>query len=360
VDSLATPPLLDQLLRATGPSGYEGPASEVWREAASFAEVSTDGIGSSIARIGDGRSPLLGIFGHIDEIGLIVTHIEDDGYLWFNLIGGWDTQVLVGQRVVIQGRSGAVPGLIGPRPINKVAGTPQAKQVVELDELTIDIGASGREQAEALVRVGDSAVIAVEPLRMMGNRLVSRAFDNRIGAYLALESLRRCHESGGLADASMAAVATVQEEIGLIGAGTSAYQLKPDIAIAVDGWFAPDPGGTSREVGHHPLGSGPVIGRGSMLSPKVSELLIETAEDEGIEHTVSGFGMSRHAIGLSSLTDADAIQASRAGIPAGVVSVPLRYIHSPVEMVDLEDLEAAVKLLVVFASRLGPGIDLSR
>jgi putative aminopeptidase FrvX len=194
----------------------------------------------------------------------------------------------------------------------------------------------------------------------MGNRLVSRAFDNRIGAYLALESLRRCHESGGLADASMAAVATVQEEIGLIGAGTSAYQLKPDIAIAVDGWFAPDPGGTSREVGHHPLGSGPVIGRGSMLSPKVSELLIETAEDEGIEHTVSGFGMSRHAIGLSSLTDADAIQASRAGIPAGVVSVPLRYIHSPVEMVDLEDLEAAVKLLVVFASRLGPGIDLSR
>ena len=185
-------------------------------------------------------------------------------------------------------------------------------------------------------------VIAAEPVRVAGDRLISRSMDNRLGAYVALESLRRAHEHGGL-EASFAAIAAVQEEIGLFGARTSAFAVRPDLAVAVDVTHATDaPGVDEKEIGSHPLGSGPVIGRGSTLSPKVFELLVETAEAEGIDHTVS-------ASGRGTSTDADAIQISRAGIPTGLVSIPLRYMHSPVEMVDLGDVEATVELIAAFA-----------
>jgi endoglucanase len=348
---LSTPPLLDRLLRAGAPSGYEGPAAAVWREAASFAELSTDGLGSSIAKIGD-ASPLLAVVGHIDEIGLIVTHIDEKGFLWFAPIGGWDPQILVGQRVEIRGRDGLVPGVVGRKPIHLLEAD-QRKKVVELKGLHIDVGAADREEAEGSIRVGDPVVIAAEPVAVMGERLVSRAMDNRLGAYVALESLRRCNEGDGPGGA-FAAVAGVQEEIGLFGARTAAFEVRPDIAVAVDVTHATDaPGVDEKELGSSPLGSGPVIGRGSTLSPKVFELLVETAEAEGIEHSIS-------ASGRGTSTDADVLQISRSGIPTGVVSIPLRYMHSPVEMVDLRDVEATVKLFAAFASRLKAGIDLSR
>ncbi len=177
--------------------------------------------------------------------------------------------------------------------------------------------------------------------------------DNRLGAYVALEALRRCHERGSVTG-SFAAVAAVQEEIGLFGARTAAFEVRPDIAIAVDVTHATDaPGIDEKEVGSHPLGSGPVIGRGSTLSPKVFELLVEAAEEAGIEHTVG-------ASGRGTSTDADAIQISRSGIPTGLVSIPLRYMHSPVEMVDLDDVEATVELIAAFAGRLTADVDLSR
>jgi endoglucanase len=217
----------------------------------------------------------------------------------------------------------------------------------------IDVGAADREEAEALVRVGDPVVIRTEPMPVAGDRLVSRSMDNRLGAYVALESLRRCHEGDG-PGGSMAAVAAVQEEIGLFGARTASFQLRPDIAIAVDVTHATDaPGVDEKEIGSHPFGSGPAIGRGSTLSPKVFELLVETAEAEGIEYSVS-------ASGRGTSTDADVLQISRAGIPTGLVSIPLRYMHSPVEMVDLRDVEATVQLLAAFGSRLSGDVDLSR
>ena len=348
---MSTPDLLDKLLRAGAPSGYEGPAAEVWREAASFAEVSTDGIGSTIARVGE-DSPTLAVVGHIDEIGLIVTHIDEKGFLWFAPVGGWDPQILVGQRVEIRGRGGLVPGVAGRKPIHLLEPD-QRKKVVELKSMHIDIGATDREEAEALVRVGDPVVIAAEPMPVAGDRLVSRAMDNRLGAYVALESLRRCAEGKG-PGGSFAAVAAVQEEIGLFGARTAAFAVRPDIAIAVDVTHATDaPGVDEKEIGSHPLGSGPVIGRGSTLSPKVFELLVETAEAEGVEYSIS-------ASGRGTSTDADVLQISRAGIPTGLVSIPLRYMHSPVEMVDLTDVEATVELLVAFAARLKADVDLSR
>ena len=348
---MTTPDLLDKLLRAGAPSGYEGPAAEIWREAASFAELSFDGIGSSIARVGD-ASPLLAVVGHIDEIGLIITHIDEKGFLWFSPVGGWDPQILVGQRVEVRTRDGDVPGVVGRKPIHLLKGDAR-KEVPELKDLHIDIGVGDREEAEALVRVGDPVVIATEPQSMAGERLVSKAMDNRLGAYVALESLRRCAEGDG-PGGSFAAVASVQEEIGLFGARTAAFELRPDIAIAVDVTHATDaPGIDEKEEGSHPFGSGPAIGRGSTLSPKVFELLVETAEEEGIDYSIS-------ASGRGTSTDADVLQISRSGIPTGVVSIPLRYMHSPVEMVDLRDVEATVELLAAFGRRLSTDWDLTR
>lgn len=347
----STPELLDELLRPGAPSGYEGPAAEVWRKAASFAELSSDGLGSSIARVGD-ASPLLAVVGHIDEIGLIITHVDEQGFLWFAPVGGWDPQILVGQRVEVRGKEGPVLGVVGRKPIHLLEPD-QRKKVVELKSMHIDIGAADREEAEKLIRVGDPAVIAAEPMHVAGERLVSRAMDNRLGAYVALESLRRAHEKGAMAG-SFAAIAAVQEEIGLFGARTAAFEVRPDIAVAVDVTHATDaPGVDEKELGTSPLGSGPVIGRGSTLSPKVFELLAETAEAEGIEYSIS-------ASGRGTSTDADVLQISRSGIPTGVVSIPLRYMHSPVEMVDLRDVEATVELLAAFAGRLTADVDLSR
>ncbi len=346
-----TPELLDELLRPGAPSGYEGPAADVWRKAATFAELSSDGLGSSIARVGD-AAPLLAVVGHIDEIGLIVTHVDEKGFLWFTSIGGWDPQILVGQRVEIRGKDGPVLGVVGRKPIHLLEAD-QRKKVVELKGMHIDIGAKDGEEASELIRVGDPVVIAAEPVPMLGERLVSKAMDNRLGAYVALESLRRAHERGQMVG-SFAAVAAVQEEIGLFGARTAAFEVRPDIAIAVDVTHATDaPGVDEKELGASPLGSGPVIGRGSTLSPKVFELLAETAEAEGIEHSIS-------ASGRGTSTDADVLQISRAGIPTGLVSIPLRYMHSPVEMVDLADVEATVELLAAFAARLTADVDLSR
>jgi putative aminopeptidase FrvX len=345
------PALLDKLLRAGAPSGYEGPAAAVWREAASFATLSSDGLGSSVARIGEAE-PLLAVVGHIDEIGLVITHIDEKGFLYFAPIGGWDPQILVGQRVEVRSKDGIVLGVIGRKPIHLIE-IDQRKKVVELKGLHIDIGASDRDEAAAMVRVGDPVVIAVEPVRLAGERLISRSMDNRLGAYVALEALRRCHERDSL-NGSFAAIAAVQEEIGLFGARTSAFAVQPNIAVAVDVTHATDaPGVDEKEIGSHPLGSGPAIGRGSTLSPKVFELLVDAAEEAGIDYTIN-------ASGRGTSTDADALQISRSGIPTGLVSIPLRYMHSPVELVDLADVEATVELISAFAARLEAGVDLSR
>jgi endoglucanase len=346
-----TPGLLDKLLRTAGPSGYEAAAAATWREGASFASVSADGIGSSVARIGEAH-PLLAVVGHIDEIGLVVRHIDEKGFLWFAPIGGWDPQILVGQRVAIQGRDGPVPGVVGRKPLHLLDAEAR-KKVVEMKSMHIDVGAAGREEASEMVRVGDPVVIDSAPQHLADGRLASRSMDNRLGAYVALEALRRCHERS-LEGSSFAAIAAVQEEIGLFGARTSAFAVEPDLAVVVDVTHATDaPGIDEKELGSHELGSGPVIYRGATLSPRIFELMVATAEEAGIEHTVG-------ATGNSTGTDADAVQFARSGIPTGLVSIPLRYMHSPVELVDLADVEATIELIAAFADRLDAEIDLSR
>lgn len=349
-----TPELLEALLRVPAPSGYEGPAAAVWRDAAGFAEVSVDALGSTVARVpGSGAdAPTFAVVGHIDEIGLVVTHIDDDGFLWFGPIGGWDPQILVGQRVVVAGRDGELAGVLGKKPIHLLKDE-QRKQVAKISDMHIDIGAADRDEAEGLVRVGDPAVIAAEPLELPNGRLASRSLDNRLGSYVALEVARRVAEDGGAA-ASVAGVAAVQEEITMAGSQTTAFAVDPDVAVAVDVTHATDaPGIDKKENGDHALGSGPVIGRGSTLNPVVTGLLIETAEAEGIEHTLE-------ASGRRTGTDADAIQIARTGIATGLVSIPLRYMHSTVELVQLSDVEAVIRLLVAVAGRIGPDSDFTR
>jgi putative aminopeptidase FrvX len=342
----ALPNLLTKLLTTPGPSGYEGDAAAVWREAAAaFAEVSADSLGSSVARVrGSGGGPLLAIVGHIDEIGVHVSHIDDDGFLRFGSVGGWDPIILVGQRVTLTTRDGSIPGVIGKKPIHLMKDEDR-KRVPELKELHIDIGASDGEDARAMVRIGDVAVIAGEPIELPNGRIVSRALDNRIGCYVALEAARLVAEAGD-AVGDVAAVAVVQEEITFAGSRTTAFSLAPDLAIAVDVTFATDqPGVELGELTKHPLGSGPVITRGSTIHPRVFELLHQTAEAEGIPFTVA-------ASGRGTGTDADAIHLSRAGIPTALISVPLRYMHSPVELCELEDVANAAKLIAALAQRL--------
>lgn len=352
---MSTPELLSNLITATGPSGYESDPARVWREYCErFAtEVTSDNVGSSHARVrGTGGGPSLAIVGHIDEIGLHITHIDDEGYLRFGGVGGWDPVVLVGQRVRLQTREGPVLGVIGRKPIHLLKDDDR-KKVPELKHLHIDIGAASGEDAHQRVRIGDVAVIDGEPIEMPNGRLSSRALDNRIGCHVAAETARLVAEAGG-APGDVIAVAAVQEETGFGGSRTSAYSLEPDLAIAVDVTFATDqPGIELGEMTKHGLGAGPVIARGTTLHPRIFELLYEVAQDEDIRFTVE-------SLGRRTGTDADAIYVSRAGVPTGLVSVPLRYMHSPVELVSLQDVEDAARLIAAFARRLEPGMSFER
>jgi endoglucanase len=340
------PEVLRALLSTPSPSGNEQAAATVWREAAGrFAEVSSDTMGSSFARVPgtqDGRRLIL--VGHVDEIGLMVSHIDEQGFLRFIGVGGWDPMILLGQRVEVLGRSGTVPGVVGKKPIHLLSDE-ERKQVPKLKQLHIDIGATDAEDARSMVAEGDVAVIAAEPVELPHDRFVSRSMDNRIGAYVVYEAARLVAEAGG-APGDVIAVAAVQEEVGLKGSQTSAFALEPDVAVAVDVTHATDPPGIELgELASHGLGSGAVITRATSLHPRVTRLLIDAAETQGIAH-------SFEAASRRTGTDADAIALTRAGVPTGLVSVPLRYMHSPVELAQVDDVHAAARTIAAFAQGL--------
>jgi putative aminopeptidase FrvX len=352
---MPVPELLAELVTTPGPSGHESAPAQVWREYCSrFArEVGGDRVGSSFARVpGTAGGPTVAVVGHIDEIGLHVSHIEDDGYLRFGQVGGWDAGVLIGQRVKLRTRNGDVVGVIGRKPIHLLKDEDR-KKIPELKELHIDIGANDGEEAATLVRIGDVAVIDAAPIDFRHGRVVSRSLDNRVGCYVAAEAARLVAEAGD-APGDVLALAVTQEETTFAGARTSAFAHDPDVAIVVDLTFATDqPGVELGQITKHPLDSGPVIARGTSLHPLVFELLYEAAETEGIPFTLE-------SLGRGTGTDADAIHLSRAGVPSGLVSVPCRYMHSPIEMVSIADVDAAARLIAAFARRLEPGTSFER
>jgi len=348
---IGAPPVLLELLSARGPSGYETVPAAVWRDAASeFAQASIDVVGTPLALVApkhgfESSPPRLMVMGHIDEIGLLVTHIDDDGFLWFRGVGGWDAQILVGQRLVIDTRDGPVTGVVGKKPIHLLRDE-EAKKVADIREMHIDIGARDGKEARERVRVGDVAVIDAQPASLPNGRITARALDNRLGSYVALQAARLVAEAGG-SEWEVAAVAAVQEEITFGGSRTSAFALAPDAAIVIDVTHATDaPGIDVKEAGKHELGSGPVLSRGATLNHELFELISETAEAEGIPFTVE-------ATSRGTGTDADAVHLARGGIPTALVSIPLRYMHSPVELVQLDDVEACAGLIAAVALRLG-------
>lgn len=342
--ALSASDLLRALLAASGPSGHEDEAAHVWREAAArFSEVSSDTLGNSFARVrgGDG-APTLALVGHVDEIGIAVTNVEDNGLLSFVTVGGISPETLQGQRFELLARDGRVPALVGRKRLYPEQVRDRGRP--EHADLHLDIGATSREDAERLVRVGDVGVWAGPPVELPNGRLASKALDNRLGAYVVLEAVRRLAEDG--TGVEVVAVAAVQEELGGFGARAAAYGLDPQVALVVDVTPTTDvPGGDPRRAGRVELGMGAMIARGPTLNRKVSDLLTEAAEGEQIAHGYEVYSRVTN-------TDADDIHIARAGVPTGLLSVPTRYLHSPNEMCDLADVEAVVRLIVAFARRL--------
>jgi putative aminopeptidase FrvX len=345
---------LRRLLDAPGPSGFESEPARIWREEAeTFAdEVTHDIVGNSYARVkpaGESeRAPKVLLVGHIDEIGFLVTHIDKEGFLWFAPLGGWDEQVVVGQRIRILGQRGDVIGVIGKK-ASHLLKAEDRKKPTELDQMWIDIGATGYDDAMQRVEVGDPAVIDSTFVRLSEDRCASRSMDNRIGAFVALEAARLIAQDRRQAD--VYAIATVTEEITFGGAYTASFNLPSDVAIAIDLTHPTDYPGASKKLDHNvSVGGGPVITRGATLNDGVYFGLREAAARLGIKTEVQ-------ATGASSGTDADPMIRSGRGTATGLVSVPGRYLHSPNEVVSLTDVENAARVIADFVQSLTPEID---
>lgn len=342
---------LKTLVEAPSPSGYEQPAAKVFREYVTpiADSVETNVMGSVHAVLkGTADGPSVMLAGHIDEIGFMVTYITDDGFCAFAGIGGHDPQILPGARVTVHTADGPLLGVLGRLAIHLLEEE-ERKQVVKMHKMFIDLGMNG-EEVKKRVRIGDPVTYGVGMETFGSDMAVSRAFDDKMGAWIAAEVLRAVKDAGG-AKGDYIAAATVQEEIGLRGGITSAYGVDPVVGIAVEVTHATDyPDVDKRKHGDIRCGKGPVISRGANINPKVFSLLCEAAEAEKIPYQIEG---APRGTG----TDANAIQLTRGGKAAALVSVPLRYMHTPTEVLSLEDMENTVKLLSAFILRLEPDTD---
>jgi putative aminopeptidase FrvX len=330
---------LKRLLDTPGPSGFEAAPARVWREQAKqFAKVTGDVAGNSLAEVNSSGRPTIMLAGHIDEIGVIVNYIDEQGFAYIQPIGGWDPQVLIGQRLRFSTRNGDVFGVVGKKPIHLIKPDERDK-AAKFSDLWVDLGAKSKQEAEKMVSVGDAGVIDSRTLEFPNGRIVSRSIDDRIGAFVVLEAARRYAAKPG--KAKLVAVATTQEEIGYRGggAGVCATCIGPQMAIVVDVTFAIDhPSVEKKEHGEAAIDGGPVLTRGSIISPVVLNLLRKTAEEKKIP-------FSLHAAGRETSTDADAIHIAREGVATALVSVPNRYMHSPNELVSIQDLDHAAELI---------------
>jgi putative aminopeptidase FrvX len=338
------------LITTPSPSGFEAAASHVWRtESQTFADdVDWDNLGNSYAWLRGESDYTVVIEGHIDEIGFIITYIDDEGFLWFDKIGGWDDQVVVGQRIRVAGENGDVVGVIGKKAAHLLKPADREK-VTEVKDLWIDIGARNREEATTKVAVGDPAVIDAQPIELTGDLWASRSMDNRTGAYVALEAARLL--AADRPAVNVVAVAATQEEISFAGAFNLAWKAAPQVAIAIDVTHATDyPGADKKADNEVKLGGGPVLGRGSSVTPKVFAGLRDAAKRLGIPTPVQ-------ALGRSTGTDADPIIRAGANVATGLISIPNRYMHSPSEVISLTDLDSAAKIIAGFVRTITPETD---
>ncbi len=342
--------LFQEILETPSPSGFESSLQEIVRRyVADFADEVTTDVHGNVMAVKNPDAPFrLMLAGHCDQIGLIVSHIDSEGFLYAQSIGGWDPIILLGQRMTVWSDNGPVFGVIARKPIHLLTEE-EKKQVPKLKDLWLDIGASDQEEAEKMVRVGDPVTVELVYREMPNNRAAAPAMDDKCGMWVVIEALRRADKSK--LDFGLYAVSTVQEEVGLRGAKTSAFGIDPQVGIAVDVTFATDcPTIEKKQEGDISLGKGPVVYRGPNMNPRVVQQLIEVADANEIPYQLA-------AAGKPPGTDANAIQISRSGVATGLVSIPNRYMHSPVEIVSLDDMDQAADLLARFAENLTPGAD---
>ena len=341
---------LRKLTEAPSPSGFEQPAQRIWRNwIGKYADsVSTDLHGNSIAVLNEKGDLRVMLAAHCDELGFIVNYINDDGYIYFKTIGGFDVGIIPGRRVHIHTRKGPVFGVIGKKAIH-IMSDDERKKAPKVENLWIDIGAKNRKEAESLVSVGDPITYTVGYEKLRGNLVISRGFDDKLGSFVIGYTLRLL--SGKPLKAALFSVSTVQEEIGLRGAHTSAYGVNPKVGIAVDVTHATDsPNMDKKSLGEVKIGGGPAISRGANINPVVERILIESAEEEGIPYQIE-------ACPRGTGTDANAIQLTRAGVATGLISIPLRYMHTSVELASLKDVENTAKLLTAFIMKIDSSTD---
>ncbi len=335
-----------ELLRSRSPTGTEREAADVIEKYAStFADsIKRDVLGNRIATLGNGEKTLM-LAGHIDEIGFIVSYIDDNGFIFFEALGGHDNVMLSGRRVTILSRKGDIFGVTGKRAVH-LMDAKERREVPEIHGVWIDIGAASKAEAQEMVEIGDAVVYDTTVHRLSKRRCAARAFDDRAGAYCAFETMRRLSKLSNKPDYKIVGTATTQEEIGTRGAWTSAFAVNPDVAIAIDVDHATDfPSCDKRRFGDIKLGSGAVITRGPNINPKVFERLVDCAKSANIPYQIA-------ADGRPTGTDARVLQTTRGGVATGLVGIPLRYMHTPAEVADLDDIEACVKLLTTFAISL--------
>ncbi|HEY5742620.1 MAG TPA: M42 family metallopeptidase, partial [Terrimicrobiaceae bacterium] len=334
---------LKQLLETPSPSGFEIRGQRVWADyAGEFADtVESDSYGNVYATLNKEGSPKIALAGHSDELGLMVSYISEEGFLYFKGIGGVDRAMLRGRRVIVHGPAGPVPGVTGHLAIH-MQEQDDRKKVPEFHEVFIDIGVRSRSEAEKLVRIGDAVTNDANVFELTEGRIAARACDNRIGTWAAAEALRYLAAKRTQLNASVVAVSTIQEENGLYGAMMAAYRVRPEAALVVDVAHATDiPICSKTKHGDIKLGGGPVIGLGSANHPVLIERLRAIASMKGIP-------LQYEANPRFSGTDADAIFVQRGGIPTVSIGLPDRYMHSPVEVIDLADLEAIASLIAEF------------
>lgn len=334
---------LTDLFAAASPSGFEQPAANVWRDYVKpyVDELIPDVHGNSIAVLNPDAEFKFMLAGHLDEIGLMITHIDDKGYLYTSQIGGMDPALLIGQRVRIITKKGDILGVIGRKAIHQM--TPEErKKNVEMDNIWIDIGSDSKKDAEKRVAIGDPIVVDVLCRKLNGDKIVSRATDDKAGAYVVAEVMRQL--SRRKLKICVMGVATVQEEIGLRGAITSSYNVNPDAGFAVDVTFSSDhPDTNPKKYGDVKLGKGPVLHRGPNINPVMEAELFKVAKAKKIAYQVT-------AEPRGTGTDANAMQLARGGAATALISVPNRYMHTPVEVISTKDLDNTVRLIVEYVA----------
>jgi len=337
--------LLKRMVQAPSPSGFEQPVQKIVRaEMAKFCdEVRTDVHGNVIGVLNPQGKPRVMLAGHCDEIGMMVTHVDEQGFIYFAAIGGVDANILPALRLVVHGQHGPVTGVVGRKPIH-LMDEQDRKAGAKIDSLWLDIGARHRKDALKRVAVGDPITFAPGFDLLTDDLAASRGFDDKVGAFVVMETLRLLKRRK--LQAAVFGVSTVQEELGLRGAKTSAFGIGPDVGIAVDVGFASDfPGSAKKRTGEASLAKGPILHRGANINPVVERRLRDACKKAKIAYQLT-------AEPRGTGTDANAIQISRAGVAAGLISIPNRYMHTPVEMVSLKDLGHAAKLLATFCAGL--------